>query len=84
MVVSSAANGNILHFKVIFQCLTPRSFPPKNDERVVCEDNGWHLTFPSNHWSTIDTCKNFVNNILLNYRISQMELLGLSTHQDMI
>ena len=69
---------------MIFQGLTPRSLHPKNDERVTCEDNGWHLTFPSNHWSTIDTCKDFVNNILLNYRISQIELLGFSTHQDMI
>ena len=45
VVVSSTANGNRLHFQVIFQGLTPRSLPPKNNERVTCEDNGWHLTF---------------------------------------
>ena len=84
VVVSLATNGNILPFQMIFQGLTPRSLPPKNDGRVACEDNGWHLTFSSNHWSTLDTCKDFVNNILLNYRISQIELLGLSTHQDLI
>jgi hypothetical protein len=84
VVVSSAANGNILPFQVIFQGLTPRSLPPKNDERVACEDNGWHLTFSSNHWSTLNTCKDFVNNILLNYRMSQIDRLGLSADQYMI
>jgi hypothetical protein len=84
VVVSSAANGNILPFQVIFQGLTLRSLPPKNDERVACEDNGWHLTFSSNHWSTLNTCKDFVNNILLNYRMSQIDRLGLSADQNMI
>ena len=49
VVVSSAANGNILHFQVIFQGLTPRSLPPKNDKRIACENNGWHLIFFINH-----------------------------------
>jgi hypothetical protein len=37
-----------------------------------------------NHWSTLITCKDFMNNILLYYKISQIDLLGLSTHQNMI
>jgi hypothetical protein len=44
MVVSSASNDNILFFQVIFQGLILGSLPPKNDERVACEANSWHLT----------------------------------------
>ena len=84
MVVFSATNGNILFFQVIFQGLTPIFLPPKISERLACEDNGWHLTFSLNHWSTVNTCNDFMNNILLHYRISQIDLLGQSTYQDMI
>lgn len=84
MVVSSSANDNILSSQMIFQCLTARSIPSKNDEYVACEGDGWHLTFSSHHWSTQNTCKDFVNNILLNHKILQIDLLGLPTHQNMI
>jgi hypothetical protein len=62
--VSSAATGFILPFQVIFQGLTSRSLPPLNDGKHECLKNGWHLTFSGNHWSNMDTCKDFMNTIL--------------------
>jgi hypothetical protein len=84
VVVSAAANDNILSFQVIFQGLILRSFPPKNGEHIVCKDNVWHLTFSSNNWSTLNAYKNFVNNILFNYRTSQINLLVLFTYRNII
>jgi hypothetical protein len=81
---SSTANGKILPFQVIFQGLTSRSLPPLNDGRIACEESSWHVTFTSNHWSTLDTCKEFVDKILSSYRKEQIEELGLSDHQEMI
>jgi hypothetical protein len=77
ITASSAANGQVLPFQVIFQGITPRILPPINDGRLSCENVGWHLTFSSNHWSTLQTCKEFVEKILSSYRTSQVEELGL-------
>jgi hypothetical protein len=57
VVAFSSFKGNILLFEVIFHGLTIRSLPPLNDGKHACLDSGWNLTFGSNHWSTIDTCK---------------------------
>jgi hypothetical protein len=84
VAASSAANGQILPFQVIFQGLTSRTLPPMNQGRQTCEDAGWHLTCSSNHWSNLDTCKAFVEKILTPYRISQIEELGLSKDQEMV
>jgi hypothetical protein len=45
---------------------------------------GWHVTFTSNHWSTLDTCKAFVDKILSSYEKAQIIELGLPDHQEMI
>jgi hypothetical protein len=84
VAASSAANGKVLPFHVIFQGLTSRSLPPLNDGRIACEESGWHVTFTSNHWSTLDTCKEFVDKILSSYRKEQIEELGLPIYQEMI
>jgi hypothetical protein len=84
VAASSAANGKVLPFQVIFQGLTSRSLPPLNDGRIACEESGWHVTFTSNHWSSLDTCKDFVDKILSSYRKAQIEELGLPNHQEMI
>ena len=49
-----------------------------------CIDNGWHLTFSSNHWSTMETCKDFVSNVLTSYISFQVNQMGLPKDQDMI
>ena len=43
-----------------------------------------NLTFSHNHWSTLDTCKEFVKKILLPYKDLQVELLNLPAMHDMI
>jgi hypothetical protein len=55
-----------------------------NDGRLSCEDAGWHLTFSSNHWSTLETYKDFVDKILSPYMISQIKELELEEDQDMV
>jgi hypothetical protein len=84
VAASSAANGQVLPFQVIFQGLTSRTLPLMNEGRQVCEDAGWHLTYTSNHWSNLDTCKAFVEKILSPYRISQIEELDLPKDQEMM
>jgi hypothetical protein len=84
VAASSAANGQVLPFQVIFQGLISRTLPPMNEGRQVCEDTGWHLTYTSNHWSNLDTCKAFVEKILSPYRISQIEELDLPKDQEMV
>jgi hypothetical protein len=42
------------------------------------------LTFSGNHWSNMDTCKDFVNTIFSKYRELQIDLLCLPSNQDMI
>jgi hypothetical protein len=84
VAASSVANGQILPFQVIFQGLTPRTLPPMNEGRHSCEAAGWNLTYSSNHWSTLETCKEFVDKILSSYRMAQIEDLELPTNQEMI
>jgi hypothetical protein len=78
VTVSSSAAGTLLPFQVIFIGTTNRTLPPLNSGRRECEAEGWHLTFSSNHWSTLTTCQQFVVNILQPYRQQQIERLGLS------
>jgi hypothetical protein len=69
---------------MIFQGLTSRSLLPLNDGQIACEESSWHVTFTSNHWSTLATCKEFVDKILSSYKRSQIKELGLPNYQEMI
>ena len=31
--------------------------------RKTCEKIGWHITYTSDHWSNLDSCKAFVEKI---------------------
>jgi hypothetical protein len=84
VTVSSSAAGTLLPFQVIFTGTTSRTLPPSNSGRRECEAAGWHLTFSSNHWSTLTTCQQFVVNILQPYRQQQIERLGLSQDSKLI
>jgi hypothetical protein len=84
VAASSAASGEVLPFQVIFQGLTSCSLPPLNDGRHDCNNVGWHLTQSSNHWSTLDTCKEFVQTILVTYRALQIDLFNLPNDLTMI
>jgi hypothetical protein len=43
IATSSAANGKVLPFQMMFQGLTSRSLPPLNDGRIACEESGWRV-----------------------------------------
>jgi hypothetical protein len=55
-----------------------------NDGRLSCENAGWHLTFSSNHWATLEPCKDFMEKILSPYKVSQVKELGVEEDQEMI
>ena len=82
--VSSSATRNLLSFQLVFTGTTDRSLPPRNEGRQMCEDAGWHLTYSSNHWSNLTTCKQFVERILQPYRRKQMQEMGLGEETKLI
>jgi hypothetical protein len=47
---------------IIHPCL-----PPSNEVKNKCMNSSWDLTFNENHWSTLETTKQFVHKILLPY-----------------
>ena len=61
--------------------LDPYLFPMKDTHFV--KGLGWDLT-NNNHWSTLQTWKDFVEKILQPYRIAQAETLGLQDEQQLI
>jgi hypothetical protein len=84
VVVSSTAEGVLLPFQVVFTGTTFKSLHKFNDGRRICEELGWDLTTSHNHWSTLQTCKDFVEKVLQVYRIAQVQTLGLSKDQQLI
>ena len=82
-VVSSTAEGVLLPLQVVFTGKTFKSLPKSNEGRQLCEGLGWDLTTSPNHWSTLQTCKDFVEKILQPYRIAQAKILGLQDGQQL-
>jgi hypothetical protein len=70
-VVSSTSDGVLLPLQVVFTGTTFRSLPVLNEGRRHCEALGWDLTTSNNHWSTLQTYKDFVEKILQVYRVAQ-------------
>ena len=83
-VVSSTPKGILLPLQVVFTSRTFRSLHVSNEGCQLCEGLGWHLTTSSNHWSTLQTSKDFVEKILQPYRIAQARILGLQESQQLI
>jgi hypothetical protein len=67
LVVSSATNGNLLPRQVVFIGTTHRCLPPSNEGKLKCINLGWDFTLSENHWSTLETTKDFVYKVLLAY-----------------
>jgi hypothetical protein len=44
-----------------------------NEGQYLCEVVRWHFIFSSNHWSTLDPFKDFVENTLSTYRKTQIK-----------
>ena len=61
--MSSAASGDLLTTQLIFQGKTSRVVP-KGEAAERLKFAGHHLTSTINHWSSLDTCKEFVLQVL--------------------
>jgi hypothetical protein len=67
IVVSSASNGNLLLGQVVFTHITHRCLPLLNEGKLKCINSSWDFTFSENHWSMVETMKDFVHKVLLAY-----------------
>lgn len=82
--VSFAANGHCLFFEVIFQGTTTKPWPKLQGGRKECELSEWNIFYSHNHWSPLQTCKEFVDRILRPYLDAQMQQMALPANQEMI
>ncbi len=67
LVLSFVANGNLFPRQVVFTSTTHRCLPPSNEGKIKCINIGWDFTLSENHWSTLETMKDFVCKVLLAY-----------------
>ncbi len=77
MVVSSSATKDLFPPQIIFTNFTPKTLPPNSNKKTYCINDDWDFTFSENHWSSLETTKQFVQKILLPYLQSQIQLLRL-------
>ena len=75
--VSFAASGKYLPFQATLKVITNKNLPKLEGRRLNYEYARWNLTFNHNHWSTLDTCKEFMEKILLPYKDLQVKNLNL-------
>ena len=74
--MSSAASGDLLPTQLIFQGKTNRVVP-KGEASERLQNSGHHLTSTINHWSSMQTCKDFVVRVLQPWwkkKVSEMRL----------
>ena len=76
-VVSSTTEGVLLPRQVVFTSKIFKFLSKSNEGHQLCEGLGWELTTSPNHWSTLQTCKDFVEKTLQPCRIAQAKILGL-------
>jgi len=60
-VIGSSLAGDMLPLQLIFEGKTERSRPPHTPETLAA---GFHITNSENHWSTLETMKEYVNFVL--------------------
>jgi hypothetical protein len=84
LVVSFTVNGNLLLEQVVFISTTHRSLPPSNEGKQKCINSSWDLTFSENHWSTLETTKDFVRKVLFAYLHKQIQQLDLQENQKLV
>jgi hypothetical protein len=67
MVVSSNITKNLFPPWIMFTGSTLKTLPPNSNGKTSYINNGWDLIFIDNHWSSLETTKQFVKKILLLY-----------------
>jgi hypothetical protein len=73
-VVASSLYGDMLPLQLIFQGRTERSHPPATASSKAARV---HITHSPNHWSSVETMQQWVENVLVPYRercVRQLEL----------
>jgi len=73
-VVASSLYGDLLPLQLIFQGKTERSHPPTTPSSKSARV---HVTHSPNHWSSVETMQQWVDNLLIPYRercVRQFEL----------
>jgi hypothetical protein len=83
-VMSSSASGEFLPIQAIFTGKTIRCLPKQSDEKIKCMEAGWHFIFSPNHWSTLHTSQQFVEEILEPYLASKIAMHNLPKNQKLI
>jgi len=68
-VVFSSLTKVVLSSEVISPSLTTKPLLLLSDAKEKCLYASWHLTFNCNHWSSMNSYKDFMNTILTNYKI---------------
>jgi hypothetical protein len=74
--MSSAASGELLPTQLIFQGKTNRVVP-KGEAAIRLQNSGHLLTSTINHWSNLQTCKDFVLQMLKPWWIRKVSELAL-------
>ncbi|KAL3700331.1 hypothetical protein R1sor_018353 [Riccia sorocarpa] len=64
--VASSVAGYLLPFQVIFQGKTD-AVVPRSEVATTLKEKGWHLNHTANHWSTLQSCKDWVKKIFKVY-----------------
>jgi hypothetical protein len=76
-VVVSITNGSFLPLQIIFIRSTTRCLLPNGLGKASCLGARFHLTYSVNHWSTLETCQQFVERILIPYHKNEVHELNL-------
>src|SRR5689334_1322558 len=63
-ITACISSGELLPVQLIFQGKTDRCLPVRTPESIASLA---HLTYSDNHWSTLETMKQFIEEIILPY-----------------
>lgn len=75
VLLGSAADGCMLPPQVIYAGTTDGCLPPKQFTDP-CTDLGWNFTFTANHWASMDTTKQALEQLLQNWYQQRCIQLG--------
>ncbi len=82
--VSSLVDGNLLPLHIIFIRSTITCLPPRTTKKVSFLTSSFHHMYFTDHWSTLETCQQFVERILIPYMNNQLQELSLPKNQKII
>jgi hypothetical protein len=63
MVIFLTTNNFLLPSQIEFTCIIHCYLPPLHEGKNKCMNSGWGFTFSENHWSTLETTKQFIHKI---------------------